>query len=289
MNPGTVDQGRLQLSVVDPCRGNQVAKDLHLIVGERGGVYIYDPVTQRRCRIPWMHVWKNNKSRGQIRTPETLKMMSQDQKEQFGVKEQRLVFEQMKTLPELTSDSVSDELQFPALRINRKVKLAQKFRKENPKLGEEKMKRVLAQNRERQKTEAFRRKMALIPQTPQPEKEPIETPEPEDTEMASEPELTFDEVLNEDQTEIATQPVVSETVLDELMLNANNLPPAPTWNFEVPTNVPNPGELTLPKLGKRTRPAQESEGLRSKPQEQQRKRTTKRNPLPIPGNKYYFI
>lgn len=63
-----------QITVQDPSRGVVDPTHPRLTVwqGERGGVYIWDRVTDRKARLPWLHLWQG-RSKAQWRTPEYLR------------------------------------------------------------------------------------------------------------------------------------------------------------------------------------------------------------------------
>lgn len=70
--------GYVHLNARDHCRQDPYRyheRHMELVTGERGGVYLKDPVTGRQARIPWMHEWSEGRWKGTVRTPLTLKVV----------------------------------------------------------------------------------------------------------------------------------------------------------------------------------------------------------------------
>lgn len=203
--------GRLQLGAVDRCRGSISSKDLRVMVGSRGGVYIYDPVTERRVRIPWMHLWKANNPRGKIRNEVTLRMMSQEQKRNYEINEERPTREEIEKLPELTSNNLNDSVDYYNLRYNEAMKKGRVIRKQNPELGRQKMRTVLEQNRIKQIEKANQRRVNEY------ERQQME-----------------DLVMEMDEITEPTAPVTMETIDQLFEEGATNPQPNPNPPPEVP-------------------------------------------------------
>lgn len=52
--------------------GQKLTYPLNVVVGERGGTYLEDPLTRRKVRVPWMHQWDRGISKGKIRSQVSL-------------------------------------------------------------------------------------------------------------------------------------------------------------------------------------------------------------------------
>lgn len=104
----------VELTVKDSCRqlytqahgGKGGTTRLELWMGDRGGVFLYDPVTKRTARIPWMHEWKKGRHEGKIRTPYTLKVLPREDVE--NEKRRRTEYRERKYAPREEEESVPD-------------------------------------------------------------------------------------------------------------------------------------------------------------------------------------
>jgi len=85
INQTPIMVGTLAFTLKDECRRlpieNHTKNHVEVWIGQRGGVFMADPVTRRIARLPWLHMWKNGgPGKGNIRNYVSLKLIPYEEK-----------------------------------------------------------------------------------------------------------------------------------------------------------------------------------------------------------------